>query len=109
VAQRLETNKAASELGVELSYVTVLNREYADAFARIAATRPDSLFVTPTTFFVRDRKPIIDSIWRGDTVCRRFYEWPGPSRFKKEGSCRTDRAACRARTGLLLRAERVVE
>ena len=40
--------------------VTVRNNDYADAFARIAATRPDALFVIATTYFVRDRGPIIE-------------------------------------------------
>lgn len=72
--QRPEAVKAASGLGVELSFVTVRNRDYADAFAKIASTRPDALFVTAATYFVRDRKPIIE-------LARRYrlpaiYEWP---------------------------------
>jgi putative tryptophan/tyrosine transport system substrate-binding protein len=72
--QRPEAIKAARELNVELAFVTVRNRDYADAFAKIAATRPDALFVTAASYFVRDRKPIIE-------LARKYrlpaiYEWP---------------------------------
>ena len=59
-AQLIELRPAAAVLGIELAAVTVRNNDYADAFARIAATRPDALFVIATTYFVRDRRPIID-------------------------------------------------
>jgi putative tryptophan/tyrosine transport system substrate-binding protein len=55
-----ELRQAANALGVELVVVTVRNDDYADAFARIAATRADALFVVAETYFVRDRRPIID-------------------------------------------------
>jgi ABC-type uncharacterized transport system substrate-binding protein len=58
--QMPEVQQAAALLGVELAVVTVRANDYADAFARIAATRPDALFVIATTYFVADRKPIID-------------------------------------------------
>ncbi len=50
------------------------NRDYEDAFATIAATRPDSLFLTATTYFVRDRRPIIQlaNKYRLPAI----YEWP---------------------------------
>ena len=55
-----ELRPAAAALGIELAVVAVRNNDYADAFARIATTRPDALFVIATTYFVRDRRPIID-------------------------------------------------
>lgn len=55
-----EVQQAAALLGVELAVVTVRGKDYADAFARIAATRADALFVIATTHFVADRKPIIE-------------------------------------------------
>ena len=55
-----ELRPAAAALGIELAVVAVRNNDYADAFTRIAATRPDALFVIATTYFVRDRQPIID-------------------------------------------------
>ena len=55
-----ELRPAAAALGIELEAVVVRNNDYVDAFARIAATRPDALFVIATTYFVRDRRSIID-------------------------------------------------
>jgi len=72
--QRPEAVKAASQLGIELSFTTVRNRDYADAFAKIAASRPDSLFLTATTYFVRDRKPIIELAAKHRLPA--MYEWP---------------------------------
>jgi putative tryptophan/tyrosine transport system substrate-binding protein len=72
--QRPEAAKAAGELGVELSFVTVRNRDYVDAFARVAASRPDSLFLMATTYFVRDRKPIIELAAKYRLPA--IYEWP---------------------------------
>jgi putative ABC transport system substrate-binding protein len=54
-----EAQKAAPSLGVKVIVVEVRNGDYDGAFARIAAERPDALFVLPTTFFFRDMKPII--------------------------------------------------
>lgn len=72
--QRPETVKAAGELGVELTFVTVRNRDYAEAFARIAANRPDSVFLSATTYFVRDRRLIIDLAHKYRLPA--IYEWP---------------------------------
>jgi putative ABC transport system substrate-binding protein len=54
--------------------VTVRNNDYADAFARIAATRPDALFVVAETYFVRDRRPIIDLAIKYRLPA--IWEWP---------------------------------
>jgi len=72
--QRPEAVKAAAELGVELAFVTVRNGDYADAFAKVAANRPDSLFLAATTYFVRDRKPIIALAAKHRLPA--IYEWP---------------------------------
>ena len=69
-----EARKAAAALAVELVPVEVRNRDYADAFARIAAARPDSLFVTATSYFVTDRKPIIELAAKYRLPA--IYEWP---------------------------------
>lgn len=55
-----ELRKAASALGVELVIVETRNGDYERAFATIAAERPGALFVVATTYFVRDRRPIIE-------------------------------------------------
>ncbi len=55
-----ELQSAAAALGIELAVVTVRNSDYVDAFARIASTRPDALFLIATPNFLRDRRPIID-------------------------------------------------
>ena len=59
-SQLLELQPAAAALGIKLSAVTVRNNDYADAFARIATTRPDALFFLATPNFMRDRSAIID-------------------------------------------------
>jgi putative ABC transport system substrate-binding protein len=55
-----ELRQAAGVLKLDLPVVAVRNGDYADAFARIAATRADALFVVATTYFFSDRRPIID-------------------------------------------------
>lgn len=59
-SQLPELERVAPALGVDLAVVTVRNRDYARAFAEIAATRPSSVFVAATTYFLFDRKPIIE-------------------------------------------------
>ena len=72
--QMPELRQAAATLGIELAVVTVHNNDYADAFARIAATRPDALFVVAETYFVRDRRPIIDLATKYRLPA--IWEWP---------------------------------
>jgi putative ABC transport system substrate-binding protein len=69
-----EARKAAAALGVQLIDIAVRGGDYANAFARIAATRPDSLFVTATSYFVTDRKPIIELAAKYRLPA--IYEWP---------------------------------
>jgi putative ABC transport system substrate-binding protein len=54
-----ELKPAAAALGIDLTVVEVRNNDYADAFARITAGRPDALFVVASTYFVGDRRPVI--------------------------------------------------
>lgn len=55
-----ELLRVAPALGVELSVVTVRGRDYARAFDDVAAQKPASVFVAASTYFLFDRKPIID-------------------------------------------------
>lgn len=59
-SQLPELERVAPALGVDLAVVTVRNRDYARAFAEIAATKPASVFVAATTYFLFERKPIIE-------------------------------------------------
>ena len=69
-----ETRRAAAALKVELDVVTVHGRDYAQAFAAIAARRPDALVVGAHSIFMSDRQPIVAlaAKHRLPTV----YEWP---------------------------------
>ncbi|MBK9604897.1 MAG: ABC transporter substrate-binding protein [Betaproteobacteria bacterium] len=69
-----ETRKAAIALGIELAVVTVRGGDYDRAFAAIAAERAEALFVGATTFFMTDRKPIIDLALRHRLPA--IWEWP---------------------------------
>lgn len=69
-----EARKAAAALGIELPIVSVRGGDYAQAFATITATRPDSLFVTATSYFVTDREAIIELAARHRLPA--IYEWP---------------------------------
>ena len=69
-----EARKAAAALGIELTIVSVRGGDYAKAFATIVASRPDSLFVTATSYFVTDRKPIIELAAKHRLPA--IYEWP---------------------------------
>jgi len=57
--QMPELQKAAKALGLDLPLISVRNRDFGDAFRRIAATRPDALFVMADTYFWSVRKPVI--------------------------------------------------
>lgn len=73
-SQVQETQEAASSLGVKLSVVEVRGGDYDRAFATIAAERPGALFVAATTYFVRDRKRIIELVAKHRLPA--IYEWP---------------------------------
>lgn len=69
-----EARSAASGLGIDLVTVEVRNGDYRAAFGQIAEARPQSLLVTSTTYFVRDRRQIIDLAARYKLPA--IYEWP---------------------------------
>ncbi len=75
--QVLETQQAAAALGIELRVVRVVavrGADYAGAFATMVAERCGALFVAATTFFVRDRRLIIDLAAKHKLPS--IWEWP---------------------------------
>jgi putative ABC transport system substrate-binding protein len=73
-AQVLETQKAASALGIELRVVLAQGDDYRTAFASIAAQRCDALLVAAAPFSLRDRRPIIDLAAKHRLPA--IWEWP---------------------------------
>ncbi|SEA45937.1 putative ABC transport system substrate-binding protein [Variovorax sp. YR216] len=73
-----EAEKAASTLGVELKVVKVRAGDYDGAFETISAARPDGLLVGGHSFFVRDRKQIVDLAAKNRLPA--IYEWPSQVR-----------------------------
>ncbi len=71
--QQTEVQQAAFALGLDLIAVTVQGGNYDRAFATIAAARPGTLFVLASTYFVRDRKPIIALAQKHRLPA--MYEW----------------------------------
>jgi putative ABC transport system substrate-binding protein len=69
-----ETTKAAAALGIELVVVKAQGRDYARAFSTMADARAEALFVGATTFFMTDRKPIIDLASQHKLPA--IWEWP---------------------------------
>jgi putative ABC transport system substrate-binding protein len=69
-----ETQQAAASLGIELPVTTVRGGDYGGAFASLAAARPAALLVAASTYFVRDRKQIIELAARHRLPA--IYEWP---------------------------------
>jgi len=69
-----ETQQAASTLGIKLLVTEARERDYERAFAAIASQRPQALFVAAHTYFVRDRKRIIELAARHRLPA--MYEWP---------------------------------
>jgi putative ABC transport system substrate-binding protein len=68
-----ETEQAAAALGLKLVVTEVQAGDYARAFAALAADRPEALFVGAHTFFVRDRKRIIELAAKHRLPA--MYEW----------------------------------
>ena len=54
-----EVRRAAATLNLQLSVVEVVGADYPAAFAAIAAGGAQALYVTSTTYFLRDRKEIV--------------------------------------------------
>ena len=69
-----EVRKAASSLSLELTVVEARGNDYAAAFASIAAAKPQALLVGAHSFFVRDRKRIIDLAAKYRLPA--IFEWP---------------------------------
>jgi putative ABC transport system substrate-binding protein len=72
--QLQEVRKAASSLGVDLTVVDVRGGDYDRAFITIAAARPQALLVGAHSFFVRDRKKVIELAAKYRLPA--IYEWP---------------------------------
>jgi hypothetical protein len=64
-------------VGIDLFTTEVRNGDYRAAFDKIAEVRPQSLLVTSTTHFMRDRRQIIDLAARYKLPA--IYEWPDQS------------------------------
>lgn len=71
--QVAEVRKAASALGLQLIPVEVVGGDYERAFAALAAEHPDALFVAGSTYFVRDRRQLIDGAAKYRLPA--IYEW----------------------------------
>jgi putative ABC transport system substrate-binding protein len=68
-----ETQQAAATLGIKLAITEVQAGDYERAFAALTAERPEALFVGAHTFFVRDRKRIIELAAKHRLPA--MYEW----------------------------------
>jgi len=73
-AQEQETDAAAVALGIALPVTRVVGGDYERAFTALVADRPDALFVGASTYFMRDRKRIIELAARHRLPA--IYEWP---------------------------------
>ena len=69
-----EVRKTAAGLGIDLFLVEVREGNYRAAFDKIEQVRAQLLFVASTTFFVRDRRQIIELANRYKLPA--MYEWP---------------------------------
>jgi ABC-type uncharacterized transport system substrate-binding protein len=69
-----EARRTAASLGIDVFTVEVREGNYKEAFDRIAKFDVQSLFVAASTFFMRDRKQIIDLAARYKLPA--MYEWP---------------------------------
>ena len=69
-----EARKAASSFGIDLFTVEVRDGNYDQAFEKMAQSRSQALFVAASTYFMRDRKPIIALAARYKLPA--IYEWP---------------------------------
>ena len=61
-------------MGMDLYTAEVRNGDYRAAFDKIAEVQPQSLLVTSTTHFMRERRQIIDLAARYKLPA--IYEWP---------------------------------
>jgi putative ABC transport system substrate-binding protein len=58
-AQMPELLQAGAQLGMELPLVSLRNGDIAEAFKRVAAIRPEALFVMADSYFMINRAPVI--------------------------------------------------
>jgi putative ABC transport system substrate-binding protein len=72
--QEKETQAAAAALGVALPLTRLRGGDYEGAFVAMMTGRPDALFVAASTYFMRDRKRIIELAARHRLPA--IYEWP---------------------------------
>ena len=57
--QMPELQQAATTLGIDLTLITLRNRDIGEAFQRIVATKPDVLFIIAESYFMINRRPVI--------------------------------------------------
>ena len=69
-----EVRKTAAGLGIDLFPIEVREGNYRAAFDKVEQVRAQLLFVASTTFFVRDRRQIIELANRYKLPA--MYEWP---------------------------------
>jgi putative ABC transport system substrate-binding protein len=69
-----EVRRSAAGLGIDVLPVEVRESDYRAAFAKVEELRGQLLFVASSTFFVRDRRQIIDLANRYKLPA--MYEWP---------------------------------
>ena len=69
-----EIGTSAAALGLDTQVVVVHGGDYEAAFAAFARGRADALLVAAHTFFVRDRRIVIDMAARARLPA--IYEWP---------------------------------
>jgi putative ABC transport system substrate-binding protein len=72
--QMEEIRRAAAALGVEVLFVEVRGGSYEPAFAEFTQGRAGAVLVAAHTFFVRDRRAIIDAARKARLPA--IYEWP---------------------------------
>jgi ABC-type uncharacterized transport system substrate-binding protein len=72
--QEQETRAAAEALGITLPVTRVVGGDFERAFTALVADRPDALFVAASTYFMRDRRRIIELATRHRLPA--MYEWP---------------------------------
>jgi len=71
--QVAEVRRIASALGLSVHPVEVVDGDYERAFTALATERPQALFVSASTYFVRDRLQIIERAARYRMPA--IYEW----------------------------------
>jgi len=69
-----EVHEAAAQLALELVVVSAQGGDYEEAFANIVSARAGAIFLAAHTYFVRDRRRIIELAERHRLPA--IYEWP---------------------------------